>query len=439
MTVWLRNYALPLCLATGCVLTAGCRSETDRPQATANYSVPVKTVAVMQSEVARTSRQPATLLAYYETEIRAKVFGYATEVAADIGDVVQAGQSLAVIDVPELSTRQQTMEARIDLLVAGEQAAQAGVNLADAAVRSAQARLEQSRAELAKVEASLAAAEAEFKRTEDLVNRGSLQNRVLDEVRKRRDSEDAARQAVLSAAVAAEAEVAVADSQKAAALARMLTAEAETRVARSELKELQVDLSFANIRAPFSGVITERHLNLGDLVEGSSGTGSKPLFVIHQVDKLRVHVPVPEIDAPFVEAGDVLILSFPSFRSEPPISASVTRRAASLDPSTRTMMVEAEIDNSDGRLLPGMFGEALLELNAKSVASVLPSRAVRFDESGRAYVYLVDSSNRVRLAEVTAGRDTGAVIEILSGVEPGDTVIGPHLQRFTDGQEVRPL
>jgi RND family efflux transporter MFP subunit len=216
-------------------------------------------------------------------------------------------------------------------------------------------------------------------------------------------------------------------------------AEAKTEVERRRLAELQVSLDFASVTAPFDGIITQRNVDLGDLIEHRAGGSTTPLFVLSKVDRVRVHIPVPEADAPFVQPGDAITLTFPSFASEPPIKATVTRRSGSLDPSTRTMTVEAEIDNAAGKLLPGMFGQATIELDTKVAATMLPSRAVRFDESGRAYVYLLDENDMVKLADVTPGVDTGTTIEILSGIRPGDVVIGPHLKRFSQGQQVKPL
>lgn len=420
---------------------AGCTrstAESEQPEGNGKI-VPVKTVAAVQAEIAKSTQQPATVYPYYETEIRPRVSGYVSDVSVDIGDVVKAGDLLATLDVPELGKQRETLTAQIDLLTAEEQNAEAGVTLAEASVRSARAKFEQAKSQQASVEASLAAAEAEFKRTEDLVNRGSLQNRMLDEVRKKRDSELAAKEAVISAVTASQAEVGVSEAEKAAAEARLKMAKAKTEVARRQLGELQVSLDFANVTAPFDGIITQRHVDLGDLIGGRAGDSVKPLFVLSKVDKVRVQVPVPEVDAPFVQPGDLIRLTFPSFASEPPIEATVTRRTGSLDPSTRTMTVEAEIENDSGKILPGMFGQATIELETKVAATMLPSRAVRFDESGRAYVYLLDEDDRVTLADVTPGSDTGAEIEILSGVRPGDVVIGPHLKRFSEGQQVKPL
>ena len=100
------------------------------------------------------------------------------------------------------------------------------------------------------------------------------------------------------------------------------------------------------------------------------------------------------------------------------------------------MLVEVEIENPDRKLLPGMFGQASINLNTKVAANMLPARAVRFEDSGQAYLYLVEEDKTVKVVQVTTGIDNGHHIEIKSGVEPGQQVIDAHLKRFTTGQKV---
>ncbi|TWT97098.1 efflux RND transporter periplasmic adaptor subunit [Neorhodopirellula pilleata] len=402
--------------------------------------VPVKTVAIATTDVRRTTSQPASVHAYYRTEINARVSGFVEAMHADIGDYVKAGAVLATLDVPELKMQAQVKQAHVQRSEAKEKQSQSRVELARAGVRSAEAKVEQAQAEMSGADASLAAAEAQFDRTEDLVERQSLQDRMLDEARKNRDSQAAMKDSIESLVNAAEADVQVARAELAAAEADLQAAQADTQVARRELDELNVQIDFAVLKAPFDGIVTERNIEPGDLVRAQSDTGNgKPLYVVSHVSKLRVRVPVPETDAPMVNQGDTITLTFPSFASESPMTATVTRTSGSLDPSTRTMMVEAEMENTDGKLLPGMFGQATIELSTQVAAHMLPARAIRFDETGKAYVYVLSDDDVVKVATVTTGIDDGNFIEITSGVQPGQRVIDAHLKRFTDGQKVQPL
>ncbi|MCR9198024.1 MAG: efflux RND transporter periplasmic adaptor subunit [Planctomycetaceae bacterium] len=418
------------------VMTAGCTKPSGQAVAPKTIApVRVKTVSLTTSESRRTTSQPATVHALHTASIRPRVAGYLDQVLVDIGDVVEDGQPLAVIDVPEMKKQAAVLDARVAQRQAMETAARAGVKLASANVEATKAKLEQARSELQSVEASLAAATAEFKRTKDLVDRRSLEARVLDEVRKKRDSELARQAAVTSAVTSASAEVKVAAARQSAAEAELVTAIAETKIATSEREELDVHLGFATLQAPFHGVVTMRHAEPGDLVGSDE---SQVLFVISQIDRVRVRTAIPERDAAFVNRGDSVALSFPSFPGQEALAASVTRTTSGLDPSTRMMTVEMEMDNPGSRLLPGMFGRAEIELDVIDSMAALPARAVRFTEKGEPYVYVV-ADGQVSRVDVVTGADTGEVIQIVSGLNPGQSVIDAHLQRFQDGQKVNVL
>lgn len=442
MTTRLRHFPTRRLLAVlVCLPLAGCNSSGPVLKVSSGErKTPVKTVALSQAEVERTTLQPAEVHAFYRAEVQAKVTGFVKEMKADIGDVVTAGTELAIIDIPETEKAREVIEARINRLTAEEQRAEAGISVAAAGLQSAQAKLAEASSQLDSTEAAVAAAEAEFSRTQDLVERQSLQSRMLDEVRKKRDSELANREAMKSSIVSAQADVAVAEAEQAAAKADLDAAKAETEIARRELEELQVMLNYAVIRAPFDGIVTERNIEPGDLVRALSGADNRhPLFVVSQTNKLRIRIPVPETDASMVNNGDQVSLTFPSFPAEPPIVAAVTRRSGSLDQSTRTMMVEVELDNTDGKLMPGMFGQASIRLATQLATRVLPAQAIRFDETGKAYVYVVGTDNTISIANITTGIDDGNRIEVLSGLETGQLVVDSHLSRFVDGQQVKVL
>ncbi|MFY9253548.1 MAG: efflux RND transporter periplasmic adaptor subunit [Fuerstiella sp.] len=398
--------------------------------------VAVKTVAVAQQEVRRTSVQPATVHAFYTANIQAKVHGYVKEVKVDIGDVVKAGDVLAIIDVPETTMQQQMLTALVQRQQAEEQRAKAGIDLAKANVKALEALETEARSKMQQVEAALAATEAEFQRTTDLVQRGSLQPRILDEVRERRDSAAAGKSAVTAAIESAVANVTVAKAKLTAAEADLNVAVAETTAKQREVEYVEQMIKYSTLTAPFGGVVTARSVSPGNLV--SERSIDTPLFVISQLDKVRLHIPIPENDAAFVAQGDMINVSFPAFSAESEMSVPVTRLTGNLDPSTRTMLVEAEVANPDGKLIPGMFGQATVILSTNLTATVLPARAVRFSETGDAYVYVIADS-KVSVVPVTTGSDDGRTIEITAGLEPGQVVLDTHLQRFKDGEIVRAL
>ena len=213
---------------------------------------------------------------------------------------------------------------------------------------------------------------------------------------------------------------------------------ATTEVARRELEELAELLSYAELRAPFVGMITQRHVNPGDLIRNAQ-TGAnregQPLFAVTQVDRVRIRVPVPERDAPLVDVDDEARVTLQALGSRA-FTGRVARTAGVLDQRTRTLLVEIDVPNPDGKLLPGMFGQATITLEPEAEKIVLPAGVVRYDESGKSYVYAVNASNQIEIVEVVTGWDTGQQIEVTEGLSGSERIVGKILGRLRAGQTV---
>ena len=398
----------------------------------------VRTVAAIQQQVSRTVTQPASIEPWYRAEIRARVQGYVTDVSADIGDVVQQGQTLAILAAPELQKQAEITRARIRRMQAEEQRAKANKDVTVANIEAAEANYKQTQSQVAMDDALFKAATAEFERFRDLVSRGATEPRMLDEATRRKESAAASRQASLSAITSAQASVLVARARQAAAEAEITVAQTETQIAQSELEELEIMINYLTIKAPFEGVVTHRSLNPGDLVAAGNGSDSaEPLFVVSQLQKVRCLVDIPERDAAFVRRGDVLTVRFPSFPTEN-VETTIARTSQNLNRETRTMRIEADIPNPEGKLLPGMFGQATLTMNISETASLLPARSVRFDAKGNAFVYAIQPDQTVAITNVQILSDDGRMLQI-AGLEKNQRVVDAHLQRFTDGQKVEIL
>ncbi len=294
------------------------------------------------------------------------------------------------------------------------------------------------KAEVGKAEAGLVAARVELARVTDLVKQKAIADRLQDEAQERLDAAIAERAAAEAAVGSSKAELTLAAAQGDAAQADVEVAKAMTDVARRELDELDELIKFTKLTAPFDGLVTQRSVNPGDLVrntQSGSGKSGSPLFVITKLDRVRIRVPVPERDAPLASVADVAKITFQAL---PGIvfEGEISRVAGVLDEQTRTMLVEIDLPNPDGRLRPGMFGQATITLAPPSDTLTLPANAVRFDEQGNSYVYVVDSSNQVAITEVQTGLDNGQHIEIISGLDGNERIVGPLLGRLKPGQTV---
>ncbi|QDU87888.1 Multidrug resistance protein MdtA precursor [Pirellulimonas nuda] len=427
--------ALLATLVSGCSTPPAAAAEEKKPE-----PVAVKAVAAEAATLRRTTTQPATVHAYYTADIYAKVSGYVREVPVDIGDHVKQGDVLAVIDVPEIKKQLLVADARVARSEAQVKRAESGKRLAEANLASARAGVVGAESRIASADALLQAGQAEFTRTQSLVEQRSVQQRLLDEARQRLDSGKADVESAKALVTMAQSQVAVAEASVAAAQSEIEAAKADTQVAEAQRGELQVMLEFAELQAPFDGVVTHRGVAPGDLVRAvteARGVGS-PHFIVTQLDKVRVRTMVPEAEASLVDVGDAVSIALSSARL-PAVEGKVTRTSGSLDPSTRTLTVEVELPNPDGKLLPGMYGEATIVLFEKPDAVSLPASAIRFRTTGESYVYALDNASEVSIQDVTLGYDSGTTIEIASPLAAGQKVIDAHLKRFRDGDVVRVL
>lgn len=425
------------------VFVCGCQ-DTAVPDAKAaqsqeNDDVTVKVVRPERKTIKRTTTQPATVHAYHQAEIYAKVAGYLTELHADIGSEVEAEDVLGIIAVPEMEKAREKQQATIARLQADEKRHEAVQHLAAANVKAAAAARDQANADIKKTDAQLTADAAEHKRVQELVANKAVAARLLDEALKKLESSQAAKTSALAAFESSKANVLVAEQKVAVANADRLAALEETKVAQKQLEEMDAVMSYATLKAPFKGVVIARHVDPGDLVRNiqtASDASRPPLFTVAQIDKVRVRVAVPENHVPLANKDDPVTLRLRSMPHRS-LDGKINRIARALDTSTRTMLVEVDLRNPDGDLLPGMYGEATITLAEKANALMLPAGAVRYDEKGHASVYLIDANNTVQIISIQVGIDDGKQTEITSGLPDNYRVVDSMVGRLTEGQRVR--
>ena len=206
------------------------------------------------------------------------------------------------------------------------------------------------------------------------------------------------------------------------ALANLAAADANVQ----RLRQLQ---GFTRVTAPFDGVITRRNVDVGDLIDSSG----KTLFVLTQMDPLRVYVNVPQSYAQLVRPGQKVVVTQSELRGQS-FAGEVARTAASIDPATRTMQVEIALPNRSGILLPGAYVQVELPL-AGSRTLVVPANVLLFRGEGTR-VAAVDGANRIRLKPVTLGRNLGESIEVVDGIAAGDRLVVNPSDSLGEGDTV---
>ncbi|WP_427915022.1 efflux RND transporter periplasmic adaptor subunit [Ramlibacter sp. MMS24-I3-19] len=206
--------------------------------------------------------------------------------------------------------------------------------------------------------------------------------------------------------------------------ARANVAGADANVER--LRQLE---SFKRVVAPFSGVITRRNVDVGDLIDSN-----KPLFLLSQTDPLRVYVNVPQSSAQLVRAGQTAVVTQTELRGRT-FKGQVARTSGSIDTASRSMQVEISLPNRDGALLPGAFVNVQLAA-APSGALTVPSNALLFRSQG-ALVAKVDGAGTVRLQPVRLGRNLGETIEVLDGLQGSESLVLNPSDSLADGEKVQ--
>jgi RND family efflux transporter MFP subunit len=343
--------------------------------------------------VARHVQTNASLEAFEQTDLFAKVSGYLSDVRVDIGDHVKAGQVLSVIDIPEM----------------GKELAEAKAQL-----ESKRKALETALREVEHHKADVTLQDATLKRQEVLFEGRAITDQTLDEVRAKTQI--------------AKADLGVAEANQA-------FAGAQVELSAATVEKIKTLLGYAQIVAPFDGVVARRLVNRGDLVQAATSTRTTPLFTVQRIDTMRVFCDVPEDDAPHLRLGDPALVKPAGFEGQPYVG-KVTRFSLRLDPETRNMRTEIDLPNPEERLYPGMYAQVSLDMNAHPNALTLPTAAVGSD-SGGTFVYTVTRNRITRVAIKTGLTDNGN-IEVTTGLADDTPVVATIKSAPPPGTVVQP-
>ncbi|MGQ0634547.1 MAG: efflux RND transporter periplasmic adaptor subunit [Planctomycetaceae bacterium] len=407
--------------------------------------VRVTPIRPVRKPLTRRSEQPGQIEAYEETPLYSKVAGYLARIHVDIGDsvtgpkfdaqgnLVQPGQVLAEISVPELDDELRQKQALVGQAQAHVKQAAAAVRVAEAAQASAQSRLDEARSAVDRAQADYDRCKSEFERLSALADRGSVTRQLVDEKENHLRAANATRKEVAAKIASARAAVSESVALLDKSQADYDAAKASVRVAEAEEHRIGVLVAYAKVRAPFDGVISTRNVHTGHLIQ--SGTvGGKPLLVVVRTDVVRIFVDVPEVDAVYAQPESESKIRIPALSSET-FRGAVTRTSWKLDSGTRTLRVEIDVNNPEGKLRPGMYAYADLKLAERPDALALPRTAL-WSADGQTNCFVVDAAGHVQKRVVTIGIRAGDDVEIVSGLEGNELVIGVNPAAFREGQEV---
>jgi RND family efflux transporter MFP subunit len=197
---------------------------------------------------------------------------------------------------------------------------------------------------------------------------------------------------------------------------------AMSQSAEANVKRLEEMESFKRVYAPFRGIITQRNVDTGTLINaGNGGSATKEMFDLAQIDPMRVYVSVPQSYSPSIHVGLKACLSLTEL-AQRNFCGQVVRTANSIDPNTRTLLTEVDVPNPAGTLLPGAYAEVHFDVKFTGQRLSLPVNALLFRPDGT-MAAVVGNDNRINLKKVTVGRDLGNALEVLDGVDANDRVV----------------
>ena len=336
----------------------------------------VEVVSVVEAPATHPLTLPGSVAAWYQSTIYARVDGYVANWTADIGDHVKKGQILALLETPDMDSRLVAAQAKVavDQVLIAER---------------------RSNAEFAK---------STLKRWND-----SPKGVVSDQER---------------------------DAKKAAnddAIGKLNEALAQLGLDKAEAERYVSLVNFKNVVAPYDGVITERRIDVGNLVTAGSNTNTTLLYRIQQDDPLRINIDVPQSAALGMQPGTAVAIHRDD-GSSVVFRGSVTRTANEIDHKTRTLRVEVDLPNPDHKLVPGMYVDVTFDIVSKGLLQVPPAALV-FRSSG-AEIGVVDESNRIYFRKVSIVQDYGNLVELGSGVAAGERVALNINSEIADGDQV---
>jgi RND family efflux transporter MFP subunit len=386
--------------------------------------------------IPRTTVQPGSAHSFQSADLFAKQSGYLKTQAVDIGSLVKHGDLLAELDVPELVEELERDKAQLRQAEAEVQQAEAGIVAATAERKAAEAYVVQTQASVKRCQSERQFREKQYRRIQELHSLNSIEARLVDEALDQMQAAESAELAAESTVVTAQQQVAAAAARVGRAEADLSVAKAKMQVSQATVKRTSVLVAYTKITSPYDGIVTRRSFHPGDFILAADHGGEVPLLSVDRIDRIRMVVLVPDRDVPYVQAGDPAIVLFDAL-PDMKFNGKVARVAGSENPQTRTMRVEIDVPNTQGLIRDGMYGQVEIELEKRLAGVRIPSACLAGDSKAGSSKVFVVRHGKAYLVDVKIGKDTGALVEIESGLTAADEVVVKPPATLADGIAVQ--
>jgi RND family efflux transporter MFP subunit len=375
-----------------------CDFKSQHPNANSAEIPSARVAAAMRGDIAHTLSLAGQFQPYQVVDVHPKVTGFMVKINVDIGDRVHKGETLAVLEVPELNAQLkgtvfEMQRAKDDLL--------------------------RTQHEIKRAEAIHSALHADYERLLETskAQPGLIAQQELDDAQSKDLSSE---------------------SQVDATKAEAAGAQQHAEVAHTDNDRVQALQNYTNVVAPLDGVIVWRYADTGALIQ--SGTNSNeqdiPIVRLSQSGLLRLRMPIPENDVQFVHIGDLMKVRVDAIGRS--FTGKIVRFTRDVNFETRTMETEIDVENQDLSISPGMYANTEMQLGHAENVVTIPVEALVLSGSQET-VYLLDGSNHIRTRNVEVGLRGSKLAEIKSGLEAGDRVILGAQDKYSEGQQVSPI
>lgn len=389
---------------------ANVRNEETAAEAAANAPVDVTTAAAIKRDLPRFFEATGSLAGDEQTDVAPQTAGKVVAVGVDIGSFVRRGQMLVKLDDAELKLRVEQAATQVEQAKANVRQAEEKIGL-----RPGQPFDPNRVAEVAAAKVAFDLAERNFRRAEKLIESGDVSRSFYDEQRARRDQSKE------------QYDVALAQARQ--SYAAVEVARTNVANAQSQLALARKNLSYSVIPAPIDGFVAERTADLGEYV-----SPQQKVVTIVRTNPLRIKIDIPEQAIPEVKVGQAVSVTTSAWPDKN-FAGRVARIAPNVSAQSRTLSVEAEIENSSGALKPGQFATVRILQERPEPAVLVPARAV-VTEAGVSRVFVI-KDGRAEQRVIQTGQTEGDLIEVKNGVAADEQVATSGLERLSDGVAVK--
>lgn len=399
-----------LLLATSCGGSKANVRNDDTNAATQPAVVDVTTAPAIMRELPRFFEATGSLTADEQTDVAPSMSGKVVAVGVELGSYVKRGQMIVRLDDVDAKLRVQQAQAQVEQAKAALRQAEEKVG-----IRAGQSFDLDKVPEVANARVALELAEKNLRRSEKLIESGDISRSLYDQQKAQRDQLREQYESALSLA-----------RQNYAAV---MTARANVANAESQLALARRSLSYALVFSPIDGFVSERTADLGEYVSPSAKVAT-----IVRINPMRLRIDIPEQAISAVNVGQSISVTTSAWPDRN-FSGRIARISPNVTPTSRTLTVEAEIENSSGALKPGQFATVRILESRAQPAVLIPSRSVRTESAVSRVFVIKDGHAHERLVQL--GQTEGDLVEIKGGIAEGEQVATSNIEQLSDGMAVK--